>query len=42
LIEEERQVLGVKFSEMVVKAADVAEHHGDVGFFWFDECGLTK
>ncbi len=37
LIEEEREFLRVQFFRNGGEAANVAEHHGDVGFLWVNE-----
>ena len=42
LVEEKGQVLGVEFLRNGGKAADVAEHHGNVGFFRLDKLRINK
>ena len=42
LVEEKGQVLGVEFLRNGGKAADVAEHHGNVGFSRLDELRINK
>ena len=42
LIEEERQVLGVQLFGNSGEAPNIAEHHGDVGFFRFDQARIYQ